>query len=109
MNIDHGNCYNFDLPDECLNADETRDVINALLFDLRRTPLGKTFVLDIAIGPERDSDMPWEEFVSTRAKFKRAEFPKEKAKYEDSEVIDFLREHFDEMLTLPRPGLRRIK
>jgi len=59
MNIDHGNCYNFDLPDECLNADETRDVINALLFDLRRTPLGKTFVLDIAIGPERDSDMPW--------------------------------------------------
>jgi len=109
MDIEHGNCYNFDLPDDRLNADETRDVINALMFDLRRLPVGKKFVLDIAIGPERDESMPWQQFVSTRVKFKRAEFEKEKAKIPESEVVDFLREHFDEMLTLPRPGLRRIK
>ena len=109
MNIEHGNCYNFDLPDDRLNTEETRDVINALMFDLRRTPVGKTFVLDIAIGPERPSDMEWQEFISTRVKFKRAEFAKESKKIEEAEVINFLREHFDDMLTLPRPGLRRVK
>ncbi len=109
MNIENGNCYNFDLPDECLNEDETRDVINALLFDLRRTPVGKTFILDVAIGPERDEEMPWQQFVASRVKIKRAEFPKETAKISVVEVVNFLREHFDDMLTLPRPGLRRIK
>jgi len=109
MKVEHGNCYNFDLPDDRLNEEETRDVINALMFDLRRTPVGKTFVLDIAIGPERDEEMPWEEFLSSRVKVKRAEFEKEDKKIVESEVIDFLRQHFDEMLTLPRPGLRRIK
>lgn len=109
MNIEHGNCYNFDLPDDRLNEDETRDVINALMFDLRRTPVGKVFVLDIAIGPERDDDMPWEEFLSSRMKFKRAKFEKNESKIAETQVVDFLREHFDDMLTLPRPGLRRIK
>jgi hypothetical protein len=109
MNIEHGHCYNFDLPDDCLNADETRDVIDALVFDLRRTPAGKSFVLDISIGPERDDGMSWQQFVATRVKFKRAEFIKENAKVSETEIVDFLREHFDDMLTLPRPGLRRIK
>ncbi|HEY9776011.1 MAG TPA: hypothetical protein V6C81_19770 [Planktothrix sp.] len=103
------NCYNFDLPDECLNAEETRDVINALMFDLRRVPAGGTFVFDIAIGPASDPDAEWDKFLKTRKKFNRAEFHKEKKVVEESEVINFLREHFDDMLTLPRPGLRRVK
>jgi hypothetical protein len=103
------NCYNFDLPDECLNSDETRDVINALMFDLRRVPVGGTFVFDISIGPASDPDVPWTEFRKTRKKFNRAEFLKEKKAVDEAELIKFLREHFDDMLTLPRPGLRRVK
>ncbi|HEY9719098.1 MAG TPA: hypothetical protein V6C69_16610 [Trichormus sp.] len=110
--IEHGNCYNFDLPDDCLNEEETRDVINALMFDLRRTPVGTVFVLDISIGEPRKSNMSWKDFLASRTKFKRAEFKKENAKVPENEAIDFLREHFDDILTLPKPpkpGLRRIK
>ena len=109
QDIEYGNCYNFDLPDDRLNEEETRDVINALLFDLRRTPAGSTFVLDIAIGPPREEEMSWEEFQTSRVKFQRAEFEKANAKVSETEAIDFLRAHFGDMLTLPRPGLRRIK
>ncbi|MGH9551050.1 MAG: hypothetical protein ACRD3W_16830 [Terriglobales bacterium] len=107
--IEYGNCYNFDLPDERLNDEETRDVIAALLRDLRKTPTGKTFVLDIAIGPHQHPKMGWEEFQKTRKVFKRAEFEKESDMIRETDIIHFLREHFDDMLTLPKPGLRRIK
>jgi hypothetical protein len=107
--IQYGNCYNFDLPDQCLNEEETRDAINALMFDLRRVPVGATFVLDISIGPAHDPDTDWREFEKTRKKFTRAQFHKEKKAISEVEVIAFLREHFADILTLPRPGLRRVK
>lgn len=107
--IEHGNCYNFDLPDEQLNEEETRDVINALLHDLRRTPTGETFILDIAIGPDRHKNQSWAEFLETRKAFKRASFEKESDLVREHDVVQFLRENFAELLTLPRPGLRRIK
>jgi len=107
--IEHGNCYNFDLPDDCLNEEETRDVINALMFDLRRTPVGTKFILDISIGPARESDMSWQKFLASRVKFKRADFEKANKKIAESEAIDFLREHFAEMLTLPEPEFEQTK
>lgn len=109
MNIDHGNCYQFDIPDEALNRDETEQVIDALLYDLEKLPVGKIFVLDIAIGPDSAQGLEWTDFVSTRKKFKRAEFEKSSAQISKAEVIQFLRDNFADMLSLPAPGLRRIK
>ena len=107
--VGHGNCYQFDLPDDCLNDLETKQVIEALTWDLQKLPLGAKFVLDIAIGPDSPRKQSWEQFVASMRKFKRAEYEKETDTISERDAIEFLREHFADLLTLPRPGLRRIK
>ena len=107
--VKYGNCYQFNIPDEFLNAEETGQVLDSLLFDLKRTPIGETFVLDISIGPDTPEDLPWEEFVTTRRAFKRAEFIKREKSIARDDMLHFLREHFADMLTLPAPKLKRIK
>lgn len=107
--VEKGNCYQFDIPDESLNAEETQSVIDALLWDLKRTKMGETFTVDIAIGPHEGAEqMAWDEFVGSRVKFSRAVFEKSEEVTRQA-CVDFLREHFADMLTLPPPGLRRIK
>lgn len=107
--VSRGNCYQFDLPDDRLNDVETKQVIDALTWDLENTPVGETFVLDIAIGPDSPKKLPWAQFVASMKKFKRAEYEKTSQSISERDAIDFLREHFADLLTLPRPGLRRIK
>jgi len=107
--VKFGNCYQFDLPDNCLTKDETDQVIQALLFDLKRTPEGETFVLDIAIGPDMLPNMEWSAFVDSQKVFKRAGFKREPGQVKREDVVQFLREHFADMLTLPAPTLKRIK
>jgi hypothetical protein len=107
--VKYGNCYQFDLPDECLNADETAQVIDALLFDLKRVPVGESFVLDISIGPDLPDSATWEEFVTTRKRFHRAAFVRDNEKISKEDIIDFLRQNFADMLSLPPPKLKRIK
>lgn len=107
--VKNGNCYQFDIPDDCLNKEETAQVIQALLFDLKRTPVGESFVLDIAIGPDSPDDMGWKEFVQSRRKFNRAEFKKEGKDVSRDDVVQFLRENFADLLTLPPPTLKRVK
>jgi len=107
--IEYGNCYQFDLPDDKLNADETAQVINALLFDLKRTPSGESFILDISIGPDSPEDVPWDEFLKSRKQFQRAAFERTDQKLGKDDIIDFLRQHFADLLTLPPPKLKRIK
>jgi len=107
--IKYGNCYQFDLPDDTLNSDETAQVVNALLFDLKRTPAGESFILDISIGPDSAEDAPWDEFLKSRKKFHRAAFERTEEKLTKDDIVEFLRQHFADMLTLPPPKLRRIK
>ena len=104
-----GNCYQFDLPDDQLNDLETKQVIDALTWDLQNTPVGETFVLDIAIGPDSPKKLSWPKYIASMRHFKRAEYHKTREQVTERDAIEFLREHFAEMLTLPRPGLRRIK
>lgn len=108
--VKHGNCYHFDLPDDCLNEVETRAVIDAFVADpvLKQTPIGEVFVLDIAIGPDFAQELPWTEYVGSMRAFKRAEFKKEKFATTERAAIEFLRTHFADMLTLPAPSLRVI-
>ena len=107
--VKFGNCYQFDLPDNCLNKDETDQVIQALLFDLKRTPAGETFILDIAIGPDMEPNMEWNDFVSSQKSFKRASFKRVDGQIKRDDVVQFLRDHFADMLTLPAPTLKRVK
>lgn len=107
--IKYGNCYQFDVPDDRLDANETAQIIDALLFDLKRTPVGESFILDISIGPDLPDDASWEEFLQSRRQFHRAAFEKSDQKLAKDEVIDFLRQNFAHILSLPPPKLKRIK
>lgn len=104
--VKYGNCYGFDV-DPPLNVEETEQVINQLQFHLRGVPEGEEFVFDLRIGSLDDDEDDWASYVSKSKAFKRESFKRE-GKVTRQVVIDFLREHFADLLTLPS-GLKRVK
>ncbi len=104
--IKYGNTYNFDLQPP-LGSQETELVINQLLFHLRGVPEDEVYVFDLRFGSDHDDDSDWAAYVAKSRAFKRAQFKRE-GKITRNTVIDFLREHFADMLTLPH-GLRVVK
>ncbi len=104
--IRYGNTYNFDL-DPPLDAEFTEMVINQLLFHLRGVPENEIYTFDLRFGSDNDDDSDWSQYVEKSRDFQRAVFKRE-GKITRSIVIDFLREHFADMLTLPH-GLRVVK
>ena len=104
--IKYGNTYNFDV-EPPLNSEETELVINQLQFHLRGVPKGEVYTFDLRFGSDQDDDRDWGPYVAKSRAFKRAYFERE-GKVTRQVVIDFLREHFADLLTLPH-GLRVVK
>lgn len=104
-------CFQFDLPDNCLNRDETQNAADYLLEQLQEVKIGEVFTLDIAIGKGGGESSQSLKFQASQRKFKSAQFEKISDPVTEAEVMEFLRQNFDDMLTLPQPkrGLRRVK
>ncbi len=104
-------CFQFDLPDNRLNEDETQSAADYLLEQLQLMPVGEFFTLDIAIGKGGGESSQSLKFQASQRRFKSAQFEKISEPVTEAEVTEFLRQNFDDMLTLPKPkrGLRRVK
>jgi hypothetical protein len=104
-------CFQFDLPDNCLNAEETQTAADYFLEQLQELKIGEIFTLDIAIGKGGGESSQSLKFQARQRKFKSAQFEKISDPVTEAEVMEFLRQNFDDMLTLPQPkrGLRRVK
>ena len=105
--VKYGNTYNFDL-EPPLDTEYTEQVINQLLFHLRSLPEGETYTFDLRFGSDYDDASDWPKYAAKSRWIKRAYFKRD-GKITREAVIDFLRESYMDVLTLPRPGLRRIK